>query len=120
VVRMDLPGVWRVATRVFPLLRRRIVVDRRSRETLKAMVAGAAHNVLHVATEADSVYAFDAQSGATLWQVSLLGPGESTSGAVDGRGQVVPEIGVTSTPVIDPSAGPHGVLYVVAMPRTIR
>ncbi|HTW37836.1 MAG TPA: hypothetical protein VMD49_04640 [Steroidobacteraceae bacterium] len=73
------------------------------------------HNVLYVATEGDSVYALDAQSGATLWQVSLLGAGESTSGAVDGCDQVIPVIGVTATPVIDRSAGTHGVLYVVAM-----
>jgi len=77
-------------------------------------VGGAAHNVLFVATENGSVYAFDADSGATLWKVSLLGPGESPS---DSRGcsQVVPVIGVTSTPVIDRNAGPHGAMYVVAM-----
>jgi hypothetical protein len=78
-------------------------------------IAGVTHNVLYVATEADSVYAFDAQSGAILWKVSLLGAGESTSGEVDGCGQVAPEIGVTSTPVIDRSSGPNGTLYVVAM-----
>ncbi len=33
------------------------------------------HNVLYVATENDSVYAFDADTGAKLWQVSMLGPG---------------------------------------------
>ncbi|HUN76040.1 MAG TPA: hypothetical protein VMU40_16095 [Steroidobacteraceae bacterium] len=78
-------------------------------------IAGVAHNVLFIATEADSVYAFDAQTGATLWKVSLLGSGESTSGEVYGCTQVVPEIGVTSTPVIDRTAGPHGTIYVVAM-----
>jgi hypothetical protein len=77
-------------------------------------VGAAAHNVVFVATENDSVYAFDADSGATLWHVSLLGAGESPS---DPRGcsQVVPVIGITSTPVIDRSAGPHGAIYVVAM-----
>jgi hypothetical protein len=78
-------------------------------------LAGATHNVLYVATEADSVYALDAQSGATLWKVSLLGAGESTAGTVDGCDQVSPEIGVTSTPVIDPASGPNGAIYVVAM-----
>jgi hypothetical protein len=78
-------------------------------------IAGGTHNVLYVATEADSVYAFDAQSGAILWKVSLLGAGESTSGQVYGCDQVVPEIGVTSTPVIDRASGPNGALYVVAM-----
>ena len=79
-------------------------------------IGGKTHNVLYVATEHDSVYAFDADSGAVLWQVSLLGAGESTS---DDRGcsQVTPEIGVTATPVIDPSAGPHGTLFVVAMSK---
>jgi hypothetical protein len=81
----------------------------------KLQIAGAAHNVVYVATEADSVYALDAQSGAVLWKVSLLGAGESTSGQVYGCGQVAPEIGVTSTPVIDRSSGLHGTLYVVAM-----
>jgi hypothetical protein len=74
------------------------------------------HDVLYVATEHDSVYGFDADTGAVLWRVSVLGPGETTS---DGRGcsQVVPEIGVTSTPVIDRSRGPNGAIYVVAMSK---
>ena len=45
---------------------------------------------------------------------SLLGAGESPSGS-HSCGQVVPTIGVTSTPVIDRSAGPHGAIFVVAM-----
>jgi hypothetical protein len=77
-------------------------------------VAGAAHNVLFAATEHDSVYAFDADTGAVLWQVSLLGAGESSSGD-HSCGQITPEIGVTSTPVIDRSAGAHGAIYLVAM-----
>ena len=77
-------------------------------------IAGASHNVLYVATEHDLVYAFDADTGATLWQVSMLGTGESTSDS-RGCGQVSPEIGVTATPVIDRNAGAHGVIYVVAM-----
>jgi hypothetical protein len=77
-------------------------------------IAGGTHNVVFVATEHDSVYAFDANSGATLWKVSLLKSGESTSGSL-GCSQVVPEIGVTSTPVIDRSAGAHGTIYIVAM-----
>jgi outer membrane protein assembly factor BamB len=77
-------------------------------------VAGAAHNVVFVATENDSVYAFDADNGATLWHVSLLGSGETPSGP-QSCGQVVPVIGVTSTPVIDRAAGPHGAIFVVAM-----
>ena len=74
------------------------------------------HNVLYVVTEHDSIYAFDAASGATLWKVSALKSGETTS---DNRscGQITPEIGITSTPVIDRTRGPHGVIYVVAMSK---
>jgi len=79
-------------------------------------VAGAAHNVVFVATEHDSVYAFDADTGTILWQVSLISGGETTS---DDRGcsQVTPEIGITSTPVIDRNAGAHGTIFVVAMTK---
>lgn len=79
-------------------------------------IARAKHNVVFVATEHDLVYAFDADTSAQLWQVSLLGPDESTSDD-RGCGQVKPEIGVTSTPVIDLQAGPHGTIYVVAMSK---
>ena len=74
------------------------------------------HNVLYVATEHGSVYGLDADSGKALWQVSMLAAGETTS---DDHGctQITPEIGVTSTPVIDPKAGPHGTIYVVAMSK---
>ena len=74
------------------------------------------HNVLYVATEHGSVYGFDADSGTLLWQVSILAAGETTSDD-HGCGQITPEIGVTSTPVIDPKAGPHGTIYVVAMSK---
>lgn len=73
-------------------------------------------NVLYVATEHDSFYAFDADHGTQLWKVSLLESGESTSDD-RGCGQVIPEIGVTATPVIDRTRGPHGVIYVVAMSK---
>lgn len=79
-------------------------------------IAGAMHEVLFVATEHDSVYAFDPRTGATLWHVSLLAPGESPS---DDRGcqQITPEIGVTSTPVIDRAAGAHGAIFLIAMSK---
>ncbi|HEY6484745.1 MAG TPA: immunoglobulin domain-containing protein [Steroidobacteraceae bacterium] len=77
-------------------------------------VANAPHNVLFAASENDSVYAYDADSGAALWHVSLLPTGEMTSDT-HGCGQVIPQIGITSTPVIDRKAGPHGALFVVAM-----
>lgn len=75
-----------------------------------------AHNVLFIATEHDSVYAVDADTGAALWQVTMLGSGEVTS---DTRScdQVVPEIGVTATPVIDRATGPNGTIYIIAMSK---
>jgi len=79
-------------------------------------INGASHNVVYVATENDSVYAFDADSGTQLWHSSLLGAGESPPSNTDvGCTQVTPVIGVTATPVIDRAAGAHGTLFVVAM-----
>lgn len=74
------------------------------------------HNVLIVATEHDSVYAFDADTGLVIWQSSMLKAGEQPS---DPRGcsQVSPEIGVTATPVIDRTLGPNGTVYIVAMSK---
>jgi len=79
-------------------------------------VNGALHNVVYVVTENDSVYSYDADTGAALGHVSVLGSGETPS---DNRGcsQVTPQIGITSTPVIDRSAGAHGTIYVVAMSK---
>jgi hypothetical protein len=73
-------------------------------------------NILVVATEHDSVYGFDADSGALYWKTSLLGPGEIPSDD-RGCGQVTPEIGVTATPVIDRNAGAYGKIFVVAMSK---
>jgi outer membrane protein assembly factor BamB len=72
------------------------------------------HNLVFVATEHGSVYAIDAESGTPVWQVSVLANGETPSDTHSCT-QVTPEIGITSTPVIDRNAGPHGVLYVVGM-----
>jgi len=79
-------------------------------------ISGRTHNLLFVATEHGSVYGIDADGGTQLWQVSTLLPGETTSDD-HGCGQITPEIGVTSTPVIDPKAGSHGTIYVVAMSK---
>jgi len=77
-------------------------------------VNGAVHNVLFIVTEQDMAYAFDADTFAQLWSKSVAS-GESYTGTVDSCGQVSPNIGVTSTPVIDLSAGPHGTMFLVAM-----
>jgi Immunoglobulin domain/Immunoglobulin I-set domain len=76
-------------------------------------------NVLYVVTEHDSVYAFDADSvsGGTstiLWQKSVLASGE-TSSDDRGCGQVTPEIGITSTPVIDRT---RNAIYLIAVSKT--
>jgi uncharacterized protein (TIGR03437 family) len=75
------------------------------------------HNVVLVATEHDSVYAFDADNrlAAPLWHVSFLDPaaGVTAASAADLEcGSIIPEVGITATPVIDLASG---TLYVVAM-----
>jgi len=92
------------------------LVDAQPLYVSQLTIARAKHDVVFVATEHDLVYAFDADTFAQLWQVSLLGPDETTSDD-RGCGQVKPEIGVTSTPVIDLQAGAHGAIYVVAMSK---
>ncbi|WP_254064020.1 PQQ-like beta-propeller repeat protein [Granulicella sp. S190] len=79
-------------------------------------IGGQLHNVLYVATEHGSVYAFDADSGVQLWQVSVIGNGETPSDD-HGCGQISPEIGITSTPVIDRAQGPNGTLFAVGMSK---
>ena len=79
-------------------------------------IGGATHDTVFVATENDSVYAFDADSGTALWHVSLAPSGETPSDD-HGCGQITPQIGVTATPVIDRSAGAHGAIFLVAMTK---
>jgi hypothetical protein len=108
-----------VTSGTFGLLRNLAVDGRVDAEPLylsQLSVAGTAHNVVFIVTEHDSAYAFDSDTGAQLWKVSLLGTSE-TSSDDRGCGQVTPEIGVTSTPVIDRTAGVHGILYAVAMSK---
>ena len=79
-------------------------------------ISGVSHNLLIIATEHGSVYAYDADTGVSLWQITTLKTGETTS---DSRGcsQVTPEIGITSTPVVlRPKTG-NPILYVVAMSK---
>ena len=70
-------------------------------------------NVLFVATEHDSLYAFDADTGEQFWHARLLKLAEAPSSVH--CGQIQPEIGITATPVIDRHRGPHGTIYVVSM-----
>jgi outer membrane protein assembly factor BamB len=86
------------------------------------MISGAGtHNVVYVATQHDSVYAFDADSNTgtnaqPLWQVSFINPAAGIT-TVPGTVQrcsgvtAFTEIGIVSTPVIDINTG---ALYVLA------
>ena len=76
-------------------------------------IGGGTHNVLYVATEHDSVYAIDADSGTIYAQVSLIPSGGTTvSSSSDlNCGDINPEVGITGTPVIDPASN---ILYVVS------
>src|SRR5882672_3771325 len=85
-------------------------------------VNGTVRNVIFVATQHDSVYAFDADIGpcVSLWQAKLLDTahggtaGETpvpTADVGNGFMDIQPEIGVTGTPVIDPATS---TLYVVS------
>jgi outer membrane protein assembly factor BamB len=93
------------------------VIDAEPLYLARVPIAGKGiHNVVYAVTENDSVYAVDGDNGTLLWRVSLLGKGESPS---DDHScpQITPQIGITATPVIDRSSGPHGTIYVVAMSK---
>jgi hypothetical protein len=84
------------------------------------MADGTVHNVLFVATERDYVYAFDADGNnptqGFLWRVALLGTGETWVPDTDvGSSDIKPDIGITSTPVIDLATN---TLYAVAVSKT--
>ena len=79
------------------------------------------HNVVFVATEHDSVYALDADgpTATVLWHSSFIDPANSitTVPASDiTGGDLIPEIGITGTPVIDLS---KNALYVVAATKEL-
>jgi hypothetical protein len=84
-------------------------------------IGGGVHNVIFVATQNDSAYAFDADANpcVTYWHVNLL---DTLHGGTTGEkpvtwddvgycyGDVYPQVGVTSTPVISTTAN---VIYLV-------
>ncbi len=80
----------------------------------QANVAGGVHDTAIVATENDSVYAFDADSGAQLWMRNYANPAGGANPIpwqVTKASDIAPTIGITSTPAIDPSTN---LIYFVA------
>jgi len=82
------------------------------------------HNVLIVATENDSIYAFDADGASQnpLWHASLV---DAAHGATAGEvplnsastltcEDLTPQVGITSTPVIDMTTSPTPTIYAEA------
>src|SRR5216684_1731944 len=85
-----------------------------------------AHNVIYVATEHDSIYAFDADNlqGAPLWQTSFISPADGITtlsiGTASGLDitcdSMQPEVGITGTPVIDAATN---TMYLVARTKEV-
>jgi hypothetical protein len=78
------------------------------------------HNLILVATEHDSVYAFDADSaGAPLWHDSFIDPNAGVTTVSDSdlkSNSISPEVGITGTPVIDPATN---TLFVIAFTKEV-
>jgi hypothetical protein len=75
------------------------------------------HNVIYIVTQADSVYAIDADTGAQLWYASMLNVGGTTASGIYlpcGTGPGYNQEGIVSTPVIDPTTN---TMYLVAKTR---
>ena len=79
-------------------------------------IGASAHNVVYLETENDSVYAIDADSGTIYARVGLIPAGGSTVSSADlNCGDLVPQVGITGTPVIDSTSG---TLYLIAKSKT--
>jgi hypothetical protein len=70
-------------------------------------IAGGTHDVVYIATESNTIYGIDASSGAIILQRNLGSPVPAPLGCTNNG----PNVGITSTPVIDLSAN---ALYVIA------
>jgi hypothetical protein len=84
------------------------------------MADGKAHDLVFIATEHDTVYAFDADTASTqpFWSRSLLQTGETTVPVAEtGSKDFQSEAGITGTPVIDSS---QNVLYVVSKSKLVQ
>jgi hypothetical protein len=73
-----------------------------------------AHNLLILAGENGGVFAYDADTGAPIWNVSTLQSGETPSNALQCNHSIT-DYGIMATPVIDRTRGPNGAVYLVAM-----
>ncbi len=91
------------------------------------VVAGGAnagtHDLVFVATQHDSLYAIDANSGLVVWQTSFLSSGLAGATSITtmpqgdtGSGDISVEVGICGTPVIDPATN---FLYVAAKTKQI-
>ena len=70
-------------------------------------------NVVFIATQHGSVYALDADTATPIWHRSFINPaaGLTPRTTVPSQEDIIPEVSITSTPVIDPVTG---TMYVVA------
>jgi len=90
-------------------------------------IGGTIHNAVYVATENDSVYAFDADNNGTgggqLWQMSFINPANGVTtvpqGVVENGNDIPVQVGITGTPVIDLMAGMNGTIFVLARTKEI-
>src|SRR5262249_20031382 len=77
------------------------------------------HNVVFVATQNDSLYAIDGDTGTMLWQDRFTNPANGVTpvpSADLNNGDIAPQVGITSTPVIDPTTN---TLYLVARTKEV-
>jgi hypothetical protein len=87
-------------------------------------ISGAVHNVVYVATESDSVFAFDADNNGTgggqLWKTPFTDPANDVTtipqGEVEKGGDIPVQVGITATPVIDPAIN---TLFVIVRTKEI-